>query len=182
MHALESPPHPRGSTPGSSGAPRRYPVSPAPAGIDLSSFSVIACQNSLPRTRGDRPLASRCGSEKDGSPPHPRGSTADGAHRRAAAGVSPAPAGIDPSGCAGQGWLPGLPRTRGDRPVVNSRLAMMRRSPPHPRGSTPIPYRARSPSAVSPAPAGIDLSKKVIISRISSLPRTRGDRPGFHSR
>ncbi len=51
------------------------------------------------------------------------------------------------------------------------------KSPPHPRGSTYfIPFGKRKP-AVSPAPAGIDLTDCLSSSVLAGLPRTRGDRP-----
>ena len=47
---------------------------------------------------------------------------------------SPAPAGIDPTLSATTSAATGLPRTRGDRPVLARVLAGAVQAPPHPRG------------------------------------------------
>ncbi len=111
------------------------------------------------------------------SPPHPRGSTRNFCTNRLQTGVSPAPAGIDPALCLIPSRAAGLPRTRGDRPVAPALAWDDRQSPPHPRGSTLHQANRRLGPAVSPAPAGIDPSRRNAGRRLRRLPRTRGDRP-----
>ena len=58
-----------------------------------------------------------------------------------------------------------------------SRRISSRRSPPHPRGSTPHRLDRTLRRLVSPAPAGIDLVPSLGQQTPAGLPRTRGDRP-----
>ena len=91
-----SPPHPRGSTRPPAPMFHSSSVSPAPAGIDLESATLIAYDDGLPRTRGDRPEHRGDFGANPMSPPHPRGSTSRLLDVTAIEKVSPAPAGIDP--------------------------------------------------------------------------------------
>ena len=133
--------------------------------------------HSLPRTRGDRPRRPTLSRPPLQSPPHPRGSTfcCPGTRRRT--WVSPAPAGIDPTGAAVQRLSCSLPRTRGDRPLSFVTENPWSASPPHPRGSTHLQGGRRGAWRVSPAPAGIDLPTTIDDHIAWGLPRTRGDRP-----
>ncbi len=54
------------------------------------------------------------------APPHPRGSTLRGGHRRFDVCGSPAPAGINPVGTSDTETLARLPRTRGDQPRLGT--------------------------------------------------------------
>ncbi len=135
----ESPPHPRGSTLAFLVHPVLQPVSPAPAGIDRCRDRSQYRRRGLPRTRGDRPLAYTALSAGSASPPHPRGSTHLVLPIEVARDVSPAPAGIDPAMMSSSRIAPSLPRTRGDRPQCRAMGGASTKSPPHPRGSTPVP-------------------------------------------
>ncbi len=157
-----SPPHPRGSTPANTSGKSAFSVSPAPAGIDLSTWRKALRPPRLPRTRGDRPVLVSVFGGIGASPPHPRGSTSAAPSGAKRPPVSPAPAGIDPP--------------------VSSRTAPESSSPPHPRGSTLGQVRIDLPAHVSPAPAGIDLTLSADALAQARLPRTRGDRPGRPAR
>ncbi len=112
----QSPPHPRGSTWSIPINTICAKVSPAPAGIDPPVRTLHPDWPRLPRTRGDRPIPIVASEVITPSPPHPRGSTLSLSIRNLAGIVSPAPAGIDPSGTFDSYSYGSLPRTRGDRP------------------------------------------------------------------
>ena len=151
-----APPHPRGSTMDMKMRLIDGIGSPAPAGIDPMGLAGLGRSARLPRTRGDRPPPIWPLSLSLVAPPHPRGST------RAAGGAelsrpgSPAPAGIDPAGGRQHRDDRGLPRTRGDRPLLTFPMASLEKAPPHPRGSTPCGFARLGLPTGSPAPAGID--------------------------
>ncbi len=90
---------------------------------------------------------------------------------------SPAHAGIDPSPCSTttRGWW--LPRTRGDRPILDALFSSLRVAPPHTRGSTRARGGDAYTTAGSPAHAGIDPRTGPLRRSRPWLPRTRGDRP-----
>ena len=111
------------------------------------------------------------------SPPHPRGSTPTPSDLLTHARVSPAPAGIDPGKATSAHERPGLPRTRGDRPLRWTPPGVIKTSPPHPRGSTQVEGAIAFGWLVSPAPAGIDPRHFAAYHFFLRLPRTRGDRP-----
>ena len=93
---IESPPRTRGSTLQKPRFTQPRPVSPAHAGIDLTTahqHTAVAC---LPRARGDRPGDASSVDLLRQSPPRTRGSTHRAVARRSRCGVSPAHAGIDP--------------------------------------------------------------------------------------
>ena len=90
---------------------------------------------------------------------------------------SPAHAGIDPQKSRDLLALCGLPRTRGDRPVVPDRASAVMPAPPHTRGSTLNEQIVSIIGAGSPAHAGIDLCACTARKTPCWLPRTRGDRP-----
>ncbi len=71
----------------------------------------------------------------------------------------------------------GLPRMRGDRPILKPVILLFRLFTPHARGSTVFhPFRVLPPK-VYPACAGIDLRPKIYSLLYICLPRMRGDRP-----
>ena len=182
IHEMElvaslSPPHPRGSTRVRDTWKRWKRVSPAPAGIDPRRWDDQVWQESLPRTRGDRPHLSSCKRSARLSPPHPRGSTHTAQPIFSEKRVSPAPAGIDPTLLIAATLTIRLPRTRGDRPWGCLIQKLKKASPPHPRGSTRTFDIVHVKGIVSPAPAGIDLDIERIVIPAECLPRTRGDRP-----
>ncbi len=172
-----APPHPRGSTPVRSCRHAGWVGSPASAGIDPGSATLISYRSWLPRIRGDRPPFHAGTIREFSAPPHPRGSTVHALPRSRLYMGSPASAGIDP----GQGrhydagrWLP---RIRGDRPIISGVGANLNAAPPHPRGSTPPRHRRPGPDSGSPASAGIDPRHHRRAACGARLPRIRGDRP-----
>ncbi len=86
--------------------------------------------------RGDRPYRRRKIRQIPPAPPHARGSTLPHSRWSWLQSGSPACAGIDPRGTAGDSWAPGLPRMRGDRPDASNPDASIKEAPPHARGST----------------------------------------------
>ena len=132
---------------------------------------------SLPRTRGDRPEQMATALLNTTSPPHTRGSSPLARSSAAWGCVSPAHAGIVLVPSSRPLCLPGLPRTRGDRPRSTSTGMTGRPSPPHTRGSSDRSSGCRDRPKVSPAHAGI---VPVVLTGLGfgpGLPRTRGDRP-----
>ena len=111
------------------------------------------------------------------APPHTRGSTRRrGPDRRRPHG-SPALAGIDPCAPSTSRFCARLPRTRGDRPLLERLKVACESAPPHTRGSTPALGRRRGRLGGSPAHAGIDPKGYRARAVPVGLPRTRGDRP-----
>ena len=162
-------------------ARRSMGVSPAPAGIHPRIGDGGRLWRRLPRTRGDPPCLRRSRPSLSTSPPHPRGSTLGRLSFGLFCRVSPAPAGIHPDLKMEAKCRAGLPRTRGDPPWRKRRNRKRRKSPPHPRGSTPGDRAERRMRRVSPAPAGIHPASPTR-SRISRcLPRTRGDPPSIRA-
>ena len=136
----------------------------------------------LPRTRGDGPHTPRPWTVQGRAPPHTRGWTRlphQGLRRR---GDSPAHAGMDPGRTAPSCAIRGLPRTRGDGPVICRAMDSAIGASPHTRGWT----RAKETTTVgvggSPAHAGMDPSPPGYCSVPARLPRTRGDGPHPPSR
>ena len=89
-------PHARGSTVLSRRRKGSSLVYPACAGIDHNRSKNIQVQTSLPRMRGDRPVAASDSNLWIKFTPHARGSTASFLVDREKAKVYPACAGIDP--------------------------------------------------------------------------------------
>ena len=91
---------------------------------------------------------------------------------------SPALAGIIPHDRPAAVWGLGLPRTRGDHPMVTILAEERLAAPPHSRGSSQS-RKVRAQAAVgSPALAGIIPISSAATSYPVGLPRTRGDHPG----
>ncbi len=94
----ESPPPTRGSTVAGLMMGVLLPVSPAHAGIDPRHPPRLATAAGLPRPRGDRPRITGALNQPRRSPPPTRGSTRDPGGEGHGVEVSPAHAGIDPTG------------------------------------------------------------------------------------
>ncbi len=174
---LGSPPPTRGSTAVIVDDVVAVAVSPAHAGIDRSSTGGSRPRPGLPRPRGDRPSSPMALALSMQSPPPTRGSTQPAHVARRGAAVSPAHAGIDRQGRPPSRRSRRLPRPRGDRPRRAPPAAGLPRSPPPTRGSTPSLFTVQGTGSVSPAHAGIDLSKADWDRVPRGLPRPRGDRP-----
>jgi len=127
--------------------------------------------------RGDRPCNVEVHAEAIQFTPHARGSTLQGKNKDKFLSVYPACAGIDPEEGKIAYRSKGLPRMRGDRPAIKSKMVFLDGFTPHARGSTGIPYPWKNKFSVYPACAGIDPSAQKSDSILISLPRMRGDRP-----
>jgi len=170
-------PHARGSTRvrlANDGRARGYP---ACAGIDPRALSCRRSLLGLPRMRGDRPIAPIAQDRLVGATPHARGSTLLAVDKRSTEAGYPACAGIDPALFDSIDNLLGLPRMRGDRPLLGILLLDRRAATPHARGSTPYRFSCRLLVAGYPACAGIDRLHAISRSMPLGLPRMRGDRP-----
>ena len=109
--------------------------------------------------------------------PHTRGWTPCAAGRVPGASGFPAHAGMDPPDAALPPLAPGLPRTRGDGPLLTGPLPTPSTASPHTRGWTRARSRCARAAGGFPAHAGMDPG---LLRRQPSrrrLPRTRGDGP-----
>ena len=156
---------------------RRYLVYPACAGIDPRIWEISVVVNCLPRMRGDRPIFRKSNVYLLLFTPHARGSTGQGLFKIPVGRVYPACAGIDLVPWKRPKKRPGLPRMRGDRPIIQIILFFLTLFTPHARGSTRQAHRRRECQPVYPACAGIDLILDLRTSIFVCLPRMRGDRP-----
>ncbi len=175
--AEKSPPPTRGSTLLLMAPEHKSAVSPAHAGIDPPEPPCHPKPTRLPRPRGDRPFCAQVWFVACTSPPPTRGSTAGGRRHPLPVVVSPAHAGIDLGGRLERIAQRGLPRPRGDRPLVQKQTQTNSGSPPPTRGSTRSGQALAAAAYVSPAHAGIDLSSCPRSRSWRRLPRPRGDRP-----
>ena len=114
------PPHSRGWTPSHRGAGELQGVSPALAGMDPELSSWPLRDPRFPRTRGDGPSSIQARHSRSSFPPHSRGWTVVTVARFGRVTVSPALAGIDPTGCWRPPWAACFPRTRGDGPRLKA--------------------------------------------------------------
>ena len=115
--------------------------------------------------------------DSERAPPHSRGSSRARATPDDRRWGSPALAGIIPRWCRSTPTHGGLPRTRGDHPLLNNRLIREMRAPPHSRGSSLIEVGRQHLRGGSPALAGIIPAVVEHRGDRSWLPRTRGDHP-----
>ena len=129
-------PHARGSTASCLGIPLASNVYPACAGIDLKKHSFSTRIFCLPRMRGDRPLCADLPADRLLFTPHARGSTSFLFTCKLSFFVYPACAGIDPFSALAFSCFCGLPRMRGDRPLVCVSVMVGGVFTPHARGST----------------------------------------------
>ncbi len=171
-------PHARGSTRRRAQSADAGAGCPACAGIDPGDETTMSTSRRLPRMRGDRPRTVLDAADVTLAAPHARGSTRCGSSSRDRCAGCPACAGIDPPHAARGLACAWLPRMRGDRPWVRSRLRVMSRAAPHARGSTRRGNVDHRRDHGCPACAGIDPRSRRCSARTVRLPRMRGDRPG----
>ena len=173
------PPHARGWTVLFLFRRIRRVVSPARAGMDRTDSRSEGSPVCFPRTRGDGPMQDSSALAGYRFPPHARGWTRCYQRGERWVPVSPARAGMDPSGRSDRTGTTGFPRTRGDGPnPITAALASLA-FPPHARGWTLHRVPAPGNAGVSPARAGMDpgsVSWRAIPLR---FPRTRGDGPAW---
>ena len=131
----------------------------------------------LPRMRGDRPWLRSFLPHSPMFTPHARGSTLLAHRPPRGTSVYPACAGIDLSSAMMSPRWASLPRMRGDRPDRTVVLRSLHLFTPHARGSTLSAFISKTLIPVYPACAGIDRGDQSDTSKISCLPRMRGDRP-----
>ncbi len=170
-------PHARGSTPRLYRGHSERAGCPACAGIDPRALATGLIGFGLPRMRGDRPRARARAARSAQAAPHARGSTRCLCLPLPHGRGCPACAGIDPVCRLAKHTRRGLPRMRGDRPVHGLPGCSMSRAAPHARGSTRAPPLLPLVCRGCPACAGIDPGTSSTPSRLSRLPRMRGDRP-----
>ena len=171
------PPHSRGWTLPPNRPDQDLRVSPALAGMDPTARHIGGWIDGFPRTRGDGPDPANTGDEVRMFPPHSRGWTRDLLRGADRVRVSPALAGMDPSGLWWCSTRASFPRTRGDGPHVCPLPARKQEFPPHSRGWTRRRPTAELQRAVSPALAGMDPGSAPPRLLSVSFPRTRGDGP-----
>ena len=152
-------------------------VYPACAGIDPNNKTTINKATSLPRMRGDRPIRMRRPRKQLAFTPHARGSTCPSFSPPSHLTVYPACAGIDLIKWSTVEEFLGLPRMRGDRPLLQPCILRRVLFTPHARGSTDADACQCVYDTVYPACAGIDLEDRIRKDLGDSLPRMRGDRP-----
>ena len=170
-------PHPRGWTRPRFALPRSRSGFPAPAGMDRAASRRRRVQPRIPRTRGDGPVPGRYPGLFGQDSPHPRGWTPRRGRGPGRRHGFPAPAGMDPGERADAGPGAGIPRTRGDGPLVFPFPRGSDRDSPHPRGWTRAERRAGAGQSGFPAPAGMDPGQVVQRPVRPGIPRTRGDGP-----
>ena len=131
----------------------------------------------FPRTGGDGPVSEWLNSHSFLLPPHGRGWTVVLGVAQVAVDASPARAGMDPIEDISVDSGLGFPRTGGDGPPTWSRYTSSRRLPPHGRGWTEGILAEATAESASPARAGMDRSKGLLMLRVTRFPRTGGDGP-----
>ena len=151
--------------------------SPAHAGMDPLRRPSLTIANRLPRPRGDGPSASTRWRLAVQAPPPTRGWTPALYRRRRGRLGSPAHAGMDRTLWSGRARHSGLPRPRGDGPLVWQMGLMAGKAPPPTRGWTPHRAPERDRAGGSPAHAGMDRTGRPPSARKRRLPRPRGDGP-----
>ena len=181
--------------PGRRGGPRWLPR--ARGDGPSAAQSSIALDTASPRTRGWTQEGSRVSGLGRGFPAHagmdPRAFAAFAAAREASPrtrgwtrvvdGVVPlvagfpAHAGMDLGSALGSIRAEGLPRARGDGPVIGGKIQEACKASPRTRGWTLHPRRQQGLADGFPAHAGMDPAQGAGLRRVEGLPRARGDGP-----
>ena len=170
-------PHTRGWTRPRPGVDHLAGGFPAHAGMDPTPAHTDRPASRLPRTRGDGPNRLATLHHLYGASPHTRGWTQQVTALQQQPGGFPAHAGMDPGRRRLTSGRRGLPRTRGDGPVVPVPVHDAHPASPHTRGWT-RPRRRRSRRHRGfPAHAGMDPKRLCRWPSPDRLPRTRGDGP-----
>ena len=157
LGATTAPPPTRGWTLPAPVPVRRRPGSPAHAGMDAGTPEAQSHHTQAPPpTRGWTAVVPGHPGDRQGSPAH---------------------AGMDRPLAQVAAHRLGLPRPRGDGPLVDAMLADAAAAPPPTRGWTVEPARQPPLQAGSPAHAGMDPSLVPDAEFERRLPRPRGDGP-----
>ena len=177
QHRRLASPHSRGWTHGLALPRRRAHGFPALAGMDRLLGFHRRYLTGLPRTRGDGPSVGGPKLVRTGASPHSRGWTQHPALVHPPDQGFPALAGMDPRLRLPMRSALGLPRTRGDGPLVGPGADAHHLASPHSRGWTHLRVgHVRDPCGF-PALAGMDHLQLHGVGRLIGLPRTRGDGP-----
>ena len=170
-------PHARGWTrvPASPGASAAG--FPARAGMDLFGRWCSQPYPGIPRTRGDGPWDSLVNAHLQPDSPHARGWTGPLARSVEIVTGFPARAGMDPILLIDRLGRVGIPRTRGDGPLLTLCLPLWYQDSPHARGWTRRGTHDDGHGRGFPARAGMDPRRAHCWRRPSWIPRTRGDGP-----
>ncbi len=170
-----SPPHGRGTRRGAVGAQRAGGLTPARAGNTPRGATRAGRRWAHPRTGGEHLDSGVRHDPYEGSPPHGRGTQAEGPALRDHPGLTPARAG-NTTGCAsGCAARRAHPRTGGEHGKPMSVAVSMRGSPPHGRGTPRSTRTARTCSRLTPARAGNTTGAPPVLSAMrGSPPHGRG--------
>ena len=172
-------PHTRGWTPLRTSGIMSGSGFPAHAGMDPRADRPAGALHGLPRTRGDGPQIGLFDSRVGMASPHTRGWTRLLRQRGAGTGGFPAHAGMDPRRLYPSTRSPGLPRTRGDGPVILWMTVTPEQASPHTRGWTRLSGEQGAEAGGFPAHAGMDPHRVRYSVAAMRLPRTRGDGPAL---
>ncbi len=151
--------------------------SPAHAGMHPRRTRSWVASDGLPRPRGDAPGSRILRTPGRLAPPPTRGCTRVRYSLRRRAKGSPAHAGMHPIPIRRHSTPRGLPRPRGDAPVVMSGATVIQPAPPPTRGCTRRSRAVRPAGPGSPAHAGMHPWPTSRAAASSRLPRPRGDAP-----
>ena len=176
------PPHARGCTRVRAARAGRADASPARAGMYLRGVVRSHRPGGFPRTRGDVPSPDAAEVSSAVLPPHARGCTRNRGQAQGGHVASPARAGMYPDLRPHDLPRRRFPRTRGDVPAAPEMRPALVQLPPHARGCTYSPPRARLQPLASPARAGMYLSGVGGGGWRCGFPRTRGDVPRWWAR
>ncbi len=180
--ALKAPPPTRGCTPLVSRCRSALQGSPAHAGMHPAPSPARSGLRRLPRPRGDAPFIGPGSAKADLAPPPTRGCTRECRDSAHVSDGSPAHAGMHPRADRHHDDFVGLPRPRGDAPMMTEYAAKKTSAPPPTRGCTRGSASCRGPRIGSPAHAGMHPASRALQTALRRLPRPRGDAPKIFSR
>ena len=152
-------------------------VSPARAGMVPLWANSGLLWGGFPRASGDGPPRVVIDSGHVQFPPRERGWSHGVSLERGHAGVSPARAGMVPSGWPRSCTLRCFPRASGDGPRARCDRRRPGQFPPRERGWSPLPEQSPTPTTVSPARAGMVPGQGPSSWDVLRFPRASGDGP-----
>ena len=173
------PPRERGWSPFIPLALVTYCVSPARAGMVPTSSRLNHQRRCFPRASGDGPRHSHPAARSCRFPPRERGWSRLPAGLPQQLAVSPARAGMVPSGKSLMAVFSGFPRASGDGPVLSSPSVFPSPFPPRERGWSLRQGQRFAFAGVSPARAGMVPGSKLDVVVRCGFPRASGDGPPY---
>ena len=171
------PPRERGWSQCSKAARGCVHVSPARAGMVPIADPEAVLSVSFPRASGDGPSCCAASGSRLWFPPRERGWSRNTELQPAQSSVSPARAGMVPSGSCVYRQSCGFPRASGDGPFFVVPLQLPGPFPPRERGWSRHQRRFQNPAEVSPARAGMVPGEIELSDTTKSFPRASGDGP-----